>query len=391
MAVERGGATGCGSAAFSVVPRPPAPPPPTPCRRSWGGHAAAHGLLERAAGSREDEQPLDLLWRGGGGGWRHEGRTTRLSCRRGSRLAPVHATSPQQAVFPSPLPCHAEPRVSADATPEAAELWRGSTAQHRPSARIRGAVPVPKARSVKGEVVSGERTLGHNRLPRAWGTGQASDAWHAEIFSPSAYGCASERVRCWSLVGALSVLLSVGGVMSHDCGVGERPLFPSPGVLEIDARQGESWQGRGMLPLGPPWRDAPLAAAPARGRDCVAHSWEGRAAVASPREACRRPTRVAGGGRCCQPRAVPALRQGGQEQGHRCCVRINATSTVGDWPRGHAGLPPPPAAGRGWANRPGQRASGTTHRTLGNPRSKSIQPAGPSGEPTGGPDRLSSP
>lgn len=42
-------------------------------------------------------------------------------------MAPVPATSPQQAIFPSPLPCHAEPRVAADDAPVAIELWKGRT------------------------------------------------------------------------------------------------------------------------------------------------------------------------------------------------------------------------------------------------------------------------
>lgn len=198
----------------------------------------------------------------------------------------------------------------------------------------------PRPAASRGVVVSGERNLGHSRLPPrpGDGTGQASDAWHAEIFSLSV--CASESACAGPSPPPPRPGKCNGGVMSHDCGVGDRPLFPRPGGQEIDARQGESWQGGGMFPTGPPRRDAPLAAASLRGRECVALFWEGRAAVAAPRAASRRPARVAGGGRCCQPRAVPALRQGGQEQGHCCCVQINATSTVGDRTRGNAGLVP---------------------------------------------------
>lgn len=205
MAVERGGATGCGSAAFSAVSRPPAPPPPTRCRRSWGGHAAAHGLLERAAGSREDKQPLDLLWRGGGGGWRHEGQTTRASrvvgasdWRRCPRRHPSRPSSRHRCLV---TPSHAWRQT----TP----LWllscgRGEPTQHRASARIRGAVSVPKARSVKGG--RGER----GEEPRSQ---QASPAPGGR--DGPGFGCVAcrdflpirmrkrERVR-WSLVGALS-------------------------------------------------------------------------------------------------------------------------------------------------------------------------------------------
>lgn len=144
---------------------------------------------------------------------------------------------------------------------------------------------------------------------------------------------------------------------------------------------------------------APLAGCTAGGtgprrRECVARPsqgcqwrpwrrlWEGGG---SRRSAAGRPLEG-----CCQPRAVPALRWVGQEQGHRSCVQLTRRRQLA------IGLAneqcgPPRRLARGWGGGWGRDRA---NARAGPPNagwatgSGSIQRLAPSGGPTGGPTNL---